>query len=303
MNRFPTFSECLKKYALHTGTHNVLLAVSGGLDSVVLCQLTHEAGIPFAMAHCNFSLRGAESDRDEAFVRGLGEKYGVPVFVKTFDTAGFAEVQKLSLQEAARHLRYAWFNEVRKAQQLAYTLLAHHADDNIETLLMHFFRGTGLDGLTGMPEEKADARCLRPMLHLRRSEIAAFANEKGLQWVEDSSNASNKYTRNFFRNNLIPQLQKMFPRVEENLLGNIQRLQQTKVLYKTAVEALKKKVCEIKGEEVHIPVLKLLKYQHTSLIYEIIRDFGFGEKYVAEVLKLANAASGKYVAAQPGGTS
>jgi tRNA(Ile)-lysidine synthase len=117
-------------------------------------------------------------------------------------------------------------------------------------------------------------------------------------WVEDSSNASNKYTRNFFRNELIPQLQKVFPQVEENLLNNMQRLQQTNALYKELVEGLKKKICKVKGEEVHIPVLKLLQYKNTSLIFEIIRDFGFGEKYVEEVLKLANAPSGKYIASE-----
>ncbi|HEU4901256.1 MAG TPA: tRNA lysidine(34) synthetase TilS [Flavisolibacter sp.] len=133
-------------------------------------------------------------------------------------------------------------------------------------------------------------------MHLRRSEIEAYAKERGLQWVEDSSNASSKYTRNFFRNELIPQLRNIFPQVEENLLNNIHRFRQTNSLYKELAEGLKKKVCEVKGEEVHIPVLKLMKYRDTSLIYEIIRDYGFGEKYVPEVIKLADASSGKYIA-------
>jgi tRNA(Ile)-lysidine synthase len=166
----------------------------------------------------------------------------------------------------------------------------------METLLMNFFRGTGLEGLTGMPEEKAGTHCLRPMLELRRKEIEEFAREHHLKWVEDSSNASSKYTRNFFRNELIPQLQKVFPKVEENLLNNIDRFRQTNVLYTGMIEGLKRKVCESKGEEVHIPVLKLMKYKDTSLIYEIIKDFGFGEKWVNEVLKLAGAESGKYIA-------
>lgn len=273
-----------------------MLAVSGGIDSVVLCQLSHEAGLRFAIAHCNFGLRGEESERDEAFVRSLGKKYGVDVLVKAFDTKAFAEEHKLSIQEAARKLRYDWFEELRKEHDFAYTLLAHHANDNIETLLMNFFRGTGLEGLTGMPEEKREAHCLRPMLHLRRSEIEAYANEHGLQWMDDSSNASSKYTRNFFRNELIPQLRKVFPQVEENLLNNLQRFRQTNTLYKELTEGLKKKVCEIRGEEVYVPVLKLMKYRDTSLIYEIIRDYGFGEKYVPEVIKLADASSGKYIA-------
>ena len=290
-----TFLHFLKKYGLHTGSKSVLLAVSGGVDSVVLCELTKDAGLPFAIAHCNFGLRGEESERDELFVRSLGEKYGVEVFVKQFDTILFTETNKLSIQEAARNLRYAWFEEVRKEHDFSYTFLAHQADDTVETLLMNFFRGTGLDGLNGMPEEKKETHCLRPMLLLRRKEIEVYAKERNLQWVEDSSNASNKYTRNFFRNEVIPQLQKIFPKVEENLLHNIQRLQGTNVLYREMIESLKKKMCETRGEEVHIPVLKLMKYKNTSLIYEIIRDYGFGENYVDEVLKLAEASSGKYI--------
>jgi tRNA(Ile)-lysidine synthase len=272
-----------------------LLAVSGGLDSIVLCRLCRDAGLSFAIAHCNFGLRGEESERDETFVKRLGEQYDVTVYAAKFDTTGFAKENKLSIQEAARKLRYDWFEAVRKEHGFAYTLLAHHANDNIETVLMNFFRGTGLEGLTGMPEEKKDVKCLRPMLHLRRSEIAAFAGERNLQWVEDSSNASDKYTRNFFRNKLLPQVQEVFPQAEENLLKNIKRLQRTNTLYKELVEGLKKKVCERRGEEVHIPVLKLMKYRDTSLLYEIINDFGFGENYVEELIKLADAPSGRYI--------
>jgi tRNA(Ile)-lysidine synthase len=290
------FIRFFKQKKLSLSNQRFLLAVSGGIDSAVLCQLGKEAGLQFAIVHCNFGLRGEESERDEAFVRSLGEKYDVEVFIRRFDTTAFAEAQRMSIQEAARDLRYDWFEEVRTEHGFAYTLLAHHANDNIETLLMNFFRGTGLEGLTGMPEEKKEAHCLRPMLHLKRSEIEAYAKENNLQWVEDSSNASSKYTRNFFRNELIPQLQKIFPQVEENLLNNIHRFQQTAVLYNEMISGLKKRVLEVKGEEVHIPVLKLMKYKDTSLIYEIIKDYGFGEKQVEEVLRLTDAPSGKYIA-------
>lgn len=273
-----------------------LLAVSGGIDSVVLCELSSQAGLHFAIAHCNFGLRGEESDRDETFVKSLGEKYKVDVFVQRFDTTAYAAERRLSVQEAARNLRYDWFEALRSEQGFACTLLAHHADDNIETLLLNFFRGTGLDGLTGMPEEKKESHCLRPMLQLRRSEIEAFASEQKLSWVEDSSNTSTKYTRNFLRHEIIPQLQKVFPQVEENLLRNISRLKETKALYYELLVNLKKKLCTTKGEEVHIPVRRLLQYKHTSLLYEIIKDFGFGEGAVGEVLKLAEAESGRYIA-------
>lgn len=289
------FIRFFKEKNLSLTQQRYLLAVSGGVDSLVLCELSKAAGLSFAIAHCNFSLRGEESLRDEVFVRSLGEKYGVTVFVQNFDTIAFAEKKKLSIQEAARKLRYDWFDAIRKTHNFSYTLLAHHANDNIETVLMHFFRGTGLEGLTGMPDENREKYCLRPMLKLKRSEILAFAKERSLTWVEDSSNASDKYTRNFFRNTLIPQVQTVFPQAEDNLLHNIRRLQETATLYNALVEDLKKKICERKGEEVHIPVLKLMPYQNTSLPYEIIKDFGFGEPFVAELLKLAGAGSGKYI--------
>jgi tRNA(Ile)-lysidine synthase len=295
MNLVHEFQHFISRYQFQKT--NVLLAVSGGIDSTVLCQLSRQAGLSFAIAHCNFNLRGEESERDEAFVQSLSNKYGVEFFVKKFDTTAYAAENKQSIQEAARTLRYQWFDEVRNANGFAYTLLAHHADDNIETLLINFFRGTGLEGLSGMPVEKAEAHCLRPMLGIRRKDIEAFAKEENLSWIEDSSNTSSKYTRNFFRNELIPQLRSIYPQVEENLLRNIERFGQATHLYSQCVDELKKKVCEVRGEEVHIPVRKLLKYKHTSLIYEIIKDYGFGEGAVGEVLKLAEAESGKYIAA------
>jgi tRNA(Ile)-lysidine synthase len=275
---------------------NFMAAVSGGIDSVVLCELCKQSGIPFSIAHCNFKLRGQESERDEQFVRTLGEKYGVEVLVKSFDTEAYAEEKRISIQEAARELRYEWFIRLREERQFSATLLAHHADDNIETLLMNFFRGTGLRGLMGMPGDNLDQKFfLRPLLRVRRAEIIQFAKDNRLQWVEDSSNASSKYTRNYFRNELLPAIRKVYPQVDENLLATIDRLKGTNALYSMAVEDIKKKVCETNGSEIRIPVLKLQKYQHTSLIYEIIKDFGFGEKQVEEVVKLSAAASGKFI--------
>lgn len=293
MDILPPFLQNISKYGLANA--KVLLAVSGGLDSVVLCELCKQAGLSFDIAHCNFSLRREESERDEAFVRTLEEKYGEAVFVKKFDTDTYATEKGISIQEAARNLRYEWFEELRTQHNFKATLLAHHADDNIETLLMNFFRGTGLEGLTGMPEQKGEAHCIRPMLGLRRKDIEGFAKEHGLVWVEDSSNESNKYTRNYFRNGVLPQLRKAYPQVEENLLNNINRFRQTALLHQQLVAAIKKKIMLPKGDEVHIPVLKLLRYKDTSLIYEVIKDFGFGETAVNEVLKLAEAESGKYI--------
>ena len=275
--------------------HHFLVAVSGGLDSVTLCELCKQAAFHFTIAHCNFKLRGAESERDEQFVKELGTQYGVNVLIKAFDTTAYAAESGLSVQEAARKLRYQWFTQLREEHGFAFILLAHHADDHIETLLMNFFRGTGLQGVTGIPEWNKDTFALRPLSGMRRPEIAAFAKEFNLQWVEDSSNDSVKYSRNFFRHEIIPAIKKIFPQAEENLLDNIERFKKINLLYQSSVEQLKQKLYVCSGNEVRIPILQLLKYRQTSLTYEIIKDFGFGEKQVDEVLKLTEAASGKFV--------
>jgi tRNA(Ile)-lysidine synthase len=271
------------------------VAVSGGIDSVVLCELSAQAGLSFFLVHCNFQLRGEESERDEQFVRSLAGKYGVEILVKKFNTEEFAAEHKYSIQVAARELRYRWFWQLHKEDEQINMLLAHHANDDIETLLMNFFRGTGLEGLTGMPFRFHDLFCLRPLLNNTRKEIEDFAKKNNLEWVEDSSNQSNKYTRNFFRNELLPMLKKVYPTVEENLLDNIRRFKQINELYKDCVYELKEKLLEQHFPDVIIPVHKLKTCQNTALIYEIIKDYGFGEKQVDEILKLADSESGKYI--------
>lgn len=289
------FHAYLKKQCLLQPSFRFIVACSGGVDSVVLCSLCHQFGLSFSIAHCNFQLRGSESDRDETFVKSLGEKYGVPVFTQTFDTEAYGVLKKLSIQEAARELRYHWFEELRKEKGAAYVLLAHHANDNVETVLMNLFRGTGLHGLTGMPERVEAVNCLRPLLHRTRAEIETFARENNLQWVEDSSNASNKYTRNFFRNEILPAVQHVYPQATENVLATIDRLRKTETLYEQLLHGLLKKlVVEEKGET-KIPILKLLRHRDTSLPYEVLKKFGFGEKQVPEIFKLAESSSGRFI--------
>lgn len=289
------FETRMQQLGLPAQSH-LLLAVSGGVDSVVLCELSRQCQYKFTIAHCNFQLRGAESHRDENFVRNLATQYAVPVLVERFDTNAYASNNKLSVQEAARNLRYNWFAALQKQQGFSCTLLAHHADDNIETLLMHFFRGTGLQGLTGIPERQhANLQLYRPMLHMRRSEILDFAKRHKLQWVEDSSNSANKYTRNFLRNQLIPDLQQYYPQVQENLLMNISRFKGIDALYQPLVLQLKKKLVEPHQGAVRIAVKKLMPYLHTALLFEIISDYGFGEKQLNDAEKLLYAGTGKFI--------
>ena len=220
--------------------------------------------------------------------------------VKKFDTANYATENKLSTQEAARNLRYRWFEEVvrsRKSevgsQDSTYLLTAHHGDDNIETVLMNFFRGTGLHGLTGIPATNKYIK--RPLLNFSKEELLAFAKENKLEFVEDSSNQSSKYTRNFFRNEIIPAISKVYPQVSDNIQNNTQRFKEIEKLYQLSVGELKKKMCKQKGNEVHIPVNKLMQYNNKALIYEIIHRYNFQEKQVDEVIKLAESDSGKYI--------
>lgn len=292
------FKKHIVDQHLFSAKDKLLLAVSGGVDSAVLCALCKQAGYDFVIAHCNFQLRGAESERDEEFVQQLGEKYAAEVKVKKFDTEQYAAASKLSIQEAARALRYEWFEELvvsleSKQKVRVLLLTAHHADDNVETLLMNFFRGTGLHGLTGIPESVNYIR--RPLLPFSKEELLAFAKEEELDYVEDSSNQSSKYTRNFFRNELIPAISKVYPQVKANLQDNIDRFKQIEKLYQLSVGVIKKKLLKEKGAEVHIPVKQLMGYHSRALLYEIIKEYGFQEKQVEELVKLADSYSGKYI--------
>lgn len=291
------FKESIKQQNLFSPKDKLLLAVSGGVDSVVLCELCRQAGYDFIIAHCNFQLRGEESERDEQFVKKLGKKYSAEVLVKKFDTEKYATENKISIQEAARELRYNWFKELLTPDSRLPTpdflLTAHHADDNNETLLMNFFRGTGLHGLTGMPVSADHIR--RPLLSFSKDELIAFTKENNLEFVEDSSNQSSKYTRNFFRNEIIPAISKVYPQVKENLQDNISRFKEIEKLYRFSVGELKKKICKKRGNEIHVPVKQLMAYNNRALIYEIISSYGFHEKQVDEVVKLAESESGKYI--------
>jgi tRNA(Ile)-lysidine synthase len=317
LNILQRYQDFIKDNQLFSPKDKLLLAVSGGVDSVVLCELCKQSGFDFAIAHCNFQLRGEESERDEKFVRQLGEKYKVEVKVKKFDTDKYSAENKISIQEAAREQRYEWFEELVESYKFRVQsldselptpdlpsgqagsrlrtcfLTAHHADDNAETVLMNFCRGTGLHGLTGIPVSYGYIR--RPLLCFTKEELLQFAKENKLDFVGDSSNLSSKYTRNFFRNEIIPVISKVYPQVKENLVDNIKRFKEIEKLYKLSVAEIKKKLVKQKGKEWHIPVKQLMGYQNRALIYEIIADFGFSEKQIDEVIKLAGSESGKYI--------
>lgn len=287
------FIKNIKDHNLFQPNDLLLLAVSGGLDSVVLCELCHTAGLRFEIAHANFGLRENESDEDEALVISLADKYRVPVHVRKFETKDYADKNKKSIQVSARELRYSWFSELLKNGP-KYVLTAHHSDDNVETVMMNFFRGTGIHGLRGIPVK--NDRIVRPLLPFTKKDLICFAQEKQLRWREDPSNALDKYSRNFFRNTLIPSISKIFPAAEKNIAENIRRFSDIEKLYEHAIGIYKKQLIEKRGNEIHIPVLKLLKSEPVNtIVYEIIRDYQFTPQQVRDVVHLLTAEQGKFV--------
>jgi tRNA(Ile)-lysidine synthase len=294
-NLLTQFQESLQKLGI-IKKDRLLLAVSGGLDSVVLTALCAMSGLDFAIAHVNFQLRGAESERDEAFVRQLAIKIKKSFFTRRFDTVSYAETEKFSIQVAARNLRYEWFKTFvgKGAEQFKFLFTAHHLDDSIETMLMHFFRGTGISGLTGIPEK--NQYLIRPLLTISRSQLKDFAVTQNLEWVEDSSNASNDYTRNFFRNQLIPSTTAIFPDLYQNLEKNLHRFSEIAILYQQAILIHKNKLLVSSGSEIHIPILLLKKaVPIKTILYEIIKDYHFSPTQTEDIIHLMDSTNGKYI--------
>lgn len=276
----------------------LIVAVSGGVDSVVLTELLQRLNIKFSIAHCNFNLRGEESVRDEDFVKTLASSHNIPCFIKHFNTAEFIADNKLSAQVAARKLRYNWFEELQEQNtQPTYILTAHHANDNVETAVNNFFRGTGIAGLIGIKVFDIDRRIIRPLLPFTKQEIIEFAQQNNIAFVEDSSNQSNKYTRNSFRNEVLPLVEKIYPEAQQNILNNIHRLQNMFELYQQQISNIKKELIEVRNTQPHISIIKLKKNTAAeTILWEIIKDYGFAAQQTSEVFKLLSSKSGSYVA-------
>ncbi|MEI8136339.1 MAG: tRNA lysidine(34) synthetase TilS, partial [Bacteroidota bacterium] len=196
-----------------------MLAISGGIDSVVLAHLLKKGGYKFSLAHCNFKLRGKDSDADEAFCKSLGNDLEVNFYTQTFDTKAYCKKNKVSIQMAARELRYAWFNELVKKEKIDYVVTAHHANDVVETMLINLCRGTGINGLKGIPEKTE--KIVRPLLNFTKDEIAKFAKNQKIKHRIDKSNLEAKYERNFLRLGVIPKLKELHPNIEQTFLNNV----------------------------------------------------------------------------------
>lgn len=270
----------------------LLLALSGGLDSMVLAHLLKESGCTFTMAHCNFQLRGNESDGDEKFIRDFALQNKIQLFVTRFDTESFATDNKLSIQVAARQLRYIWFYQLLEENKLDYILTAHHLDDNLETFLINLTRGTGLDGLTGIPAQ--NNRIVRPLLNFSREEIRNFAVENKIEWREDSSNASDKYLRNKLRHDIIPILKSLNPSFLDSFQDTLNNLQQAKSLAEDASVLVYKQVVSEKENQKHFNISELKRLaNYKAYLYEWLKPFGF--RAWEDIYELTEAQSGKII--------
>jgi len=281
---------------------NYLLAVSGGLDSVVLAHLMRTVNAKCIIAHVNFQLRGAESTRDENFVKAYAEQLQFEFKVIHFDTAAYAEKHKQGIQSAARDLRYNWFEtlisdfEKTNQQELA-LLTAHHADDQVETVLMQLFRGTGLHGLTGMPNRRKDILNLaRPLLIFTKEEIKQYADENGLTYVEDSSNEKDDYTRNMIRHNIVPQMEQIYPNAKLNVLATVEKVKEAEQIVNETVSAFWKKGMQFKKGIPSIPIAQWNKVKtNSTYIWGLIKDYGFKPQQIEEVNKIVAASNGAYI--------
>ncbi|MFV0565111.1 MAG: tRNA lysidine(34) synthetase TilS [Flavobacteriaceae bacterium] len=270
-----------------------IIAVSGGIDSVVLTHLCHRLGLNIALAHCNFNLRGADSDADESFVAQLAKNLNLEVFVQHFDTQTYAEKNKRSIQMAARELRYNWFREL--AQQLRFNcvLTAHHADDNLETFLINFTRGTGLEGLTGIPEINGDF--VRPLLPFSRADIEQYAQQNNLKWAEDKTNSATKYLRNKLRHEVVPVLKEINPALLQSFSSTINHLSDSSFMVNESVdEFLNQAIAHISETTI---TYNISAFKNTNrpqaYLYEVFKDYGFTQWH--DITNLLNAQSGKQV--------
>jgi tRNA(Ile)-lysidine synthase len=270
-----------------------LIAISGGVDSVVLTHLCHRLQLNMALAHCNFNLRGVESDADELFVVQLAEANQLEVYVEGFETETYARDHKLSVQMAAREQRYHWLRELASQGDFDAILTAHHADDNLETFFINLFRGSGIEGLTGIPE--INANVVRPMLIFSREDIKAYARAENLTWREDSTNASTKYLRNRLRLDLIPVLKEIHPQIIESLKQTQGHIKGSLDIVEDRMEDVSNRIIDKMSDgALYFNIAELLRFNDPrAYLYELLKDYGFTEWN--DITDLLTAQSGKQV--------
>jgi len=270
----------------------LLIAISGGIDSVVLTHLLQQLKFDISLAHCNFQLRGNESNLDETFVKNLADDLNVDCHNISFDTNAVSKEKKISTQMAARDLRYHWFANLVAINNYDYVLTAHQKDDVLETFLINFTRGTGLEGLTGIPE--TNKNIIRPLLVFTRNEIENFAVKNNINWREDKSNASTKYLRNKIRHDVIPVLKEINPSLMDSFDNTLEHLKGSQDIVKNAIELLKKEATIFENDILKIDINKIKALSNSkAYLFELLKEYHFTEW--DDIVNLLDAQSGKQV--------
>jgi len=276
------FKQYISEFNLFDSTQTILLAISGGVDSMVMAELFHRSGYPFAMAHCNFGLRGSESNQDEAFVRSLAATYQVPVHVKHFKTREYAGFNKISVQMAARTLRYEWFEELLQTEGYPLVATAHHLDDQIETFFINVLRGTGISGLHGILPNRNNI--VHPMMFAFRRQIEEFAGDEAIAYREDSSNRSSKYVRNKIRHDLIPLLGEINPEFRKTITATIDRMRETELIMRNALSEIKQQCMHTDGDVLKLDISKLKKLDPPeAYLFELLQPYNFNRAVTNEI--------------------
>ncbi|NCA76211.1 MAG: tRNA lysidine(34) synthetase TilS [Alphaproteobacteria bacterium] len=286
------FLSFIRKQDLFSPGDRILLAVSGGIDSVVMTHLFASAGYHFGIAHCNFSLRGEESDQDELFVKQLAVQHRVTIYTRRFNTEEYAGKKKISIQMAARELRYAWFEEIRQKNGYDLFATAHHRDDVVETILINLIRGTGFRGLQGI--RPRSGKLIRPLLFASRQEIEVYARNRKLRFRVDSSNGETKYLRNRIRLELIPIIHSLNPSFDEALMGLASQVERISEYWDMEVGRAKTLVTKGSGERISISIPRIMQHPDPhDLLWEIIRPYGFNPDIAGDIHASLTAAPGK----------
>ena len=291
LSRFLEFSEREK---LFTRGSRLLIAVSGGIDSMVMAWLFREAGIEYSIAHCNFSLRGDESDGDEEFVAAYARTSSISFFSRRFDTMTYAGTHRISVQMAARELRYDWFRSLIRSEGFDSVAVAHNLNDNVETFLINLSRGTGLHGLTGMSPRTGDI--IRPLLFATREEIASYASARGIDFREDRSNAEVKYIRNRIRHKVIPELEKVNPGILAAVADTMKHLSSDSSLVDTYLSQLSGQLFTFSGDSAGVEISSLMALNPLEPhIFGLFRPFGLFPKQTDEFISLLQSGTGRSV--------
>lgn len=270
----------------------LLIAISGGIDSAVLTHLLNNLRFSISLAHCNFMLRGKESNKDEQYVINLGKTFGIPTYTIRFETEKYALERGISTQMAARELRYNWFQKIRKQHHLDYILTGHHKEDVIETFIINLTRGTGLDGLTGIPA--VNGNIVRPLLPFTRNEILVFAAKNKIQWQEDQSNSSIKYVRNKIRHKVVPVLKELNPGLLETFQNTLENLKGSQQIVNDRIQNVRQKITIVHDDEFHFNIKKIKKLNNPKVyLYEFLKEYGFTEW--DDVHDLLDSQTGKQV--------